>query len=127
MLQSLSKTALQNLVEFCEADLQIVISETVETLEPTTMSMEACQIVLQMMIQVSEHAQKFGKNERGEKASKQLIRLFELVNGLNKFMGNLNTLKLQNREFYTKMKLAQKEAAALRVKLDDVEKSFKEL
>lgn len=118
MQASLSKNALESLCLFQEVDLEIIISETIDVLSPSVISMEATQIVLQMMIQNSEHTQKFGKSEKARASAKKLIRLYELISKFNSMTGDMNTLKLQNKEFYIKMNLAQKEADQLRNKLD---------
>lgn len=118
MQTSLSKNALESLCLFQETDLQIIISETIDTLAPSVISMEAMQIVFQMMIQNTEHIQKFGKSEKSNASVKKLTRLYELISKFNSMTGDMNTLKLQNKEFYIKMNLAQKEADQLRNKLD---------
>lgn len=120
MYGSPNKVALENLLEFYTADLQITISQMVDTLSPAVLSMEAVQIVLQMMIQNTEYVQKNGKSEKANESAKKLMKLFECVTKLNKITGDMNTLQLQNKEFYVKMKLAQKENIELKQRLQNI-------
>lgn len=110
----------EQFIEFYDLELQIVISELKDTLTPSLISSEACQIVLQLMMQNADYTRKNGKSEKGTANAKQLIRLFELVSKFNKFTGDMNTFQLQNNEFYAKLIAERKKNRALQTIIDNI-------
>lgn len=114
------KSVTEDFVEFYELELQLVLSELTDTLSPSIISSEACQIVLQLMIQNAEYIKKNGKSEKANANAKQLKRLFELVSKFNEFTSNMNTLQLQNKEFYSKMIAEKIKNVDIQKKLDAI-------
>lgn len=110
----------EQFIEFYDLELQIVISELKNTLEPSLISSEACQIVLQLMMQNAEYTKKNGKSEKGTTNAKQLIRLFELVSKFNTMAGDMNTFQLQNNAFYAKLITERKKNQDLQKIIDNI-------
>lgn len=112
-----------SLLEFYDTQLQIVMSEMTDTLKPSVLSSEACQIVLQLMMQNAEYTKKYGKSDRANENAAQLKRLFILVSQLNEATGAMNTLKLQNKSFYAKLLAERELRVKLQVQLDNITKA----
>jgi hypothetical protein len=110
----------EQLFQFYDIELQQMSSEIIDTLEPSVISMEATQLVLQMLIELAEHIKLRGQSDRAGKSAKRLTRLLELICKFDKVTGNMAKLKTDNRELWQMIYKLRAEKQALQTKIDNI-------
>lgn len=110
--------SLEEAIGIYDLEVQMMAADTVKTLEPGYITLEATQLVLQMMIQTADHINKFGKTPAAIESSKRLLRLFDLISEFNGMVGGMNTLHLHNRRLYTYIEKIQAQLSEANKKLD---------
>lgn len=124
---SIKQSAQEELMRFYDAELYLMATDWIDTYTPATLSMEATAIVVRMMIELNEFIQAKGKSDRTEKSNTRLKRLFEIICKLNNLTGDLNTLKLNNKELWLQLGREKKKNADLKQQVDNIKKAYEEL
>lgn len=112
---------MENLMSFYDFELGAIANELSETLTPSVISMQVIQLIIQMQIEMADFIKKNGKSDRAEKSARRLMDIYSLMVKLNSFTGEMNAMKLRNREIIGKYKLLIQENIELKRKLKTVE------
>jgi len=124
---SIKKAVDDELISFYNLELQMMAMERVDDLTPAVVSMEISQIAIQQLIELAEYVKKNGKSEATQKRMTRCMRLLDLSCKLNTLTGDLNTMKLNNKELARTVGMLRIKNAELIKQLEGVKKSFDEL
>lgn len=93
--------ALENQNEIKEAEIQLMLSERINTLRPSIAMSEMTIIILDMLAENNKFIQKNGLNERAKANKERLIKLLNYNLEFDKISDDNQTLKLVHKKLHT--------------------------